>query len=915
MRLSTTPFSPLAILAAAMLCSCSDEPFATGTGALLRFDVSATGTWNTRPPQAAPVCADILTLRGPTDADTLFLHALVAPGIDTLPTVSDGVSRATPLPDNRFHDSFGVLTYVYSGEWSEENCRPDYMYNIGVKKSDNWGTSYFWPGKGRKVRFFAYAPYQSKGVALPPLESPGTPCLTYTVPTAVADQNDLLAASSDEFEGDSEAAVRLGFDHLLTAVRFVAGDNMLPGKVTKISLRNVYGRGEYSFADKTWSALAAPSTFSQTLNVAVNGASGAPIASGASTFMMLPQTLPAGASIEVEFTDNLSGTKRLLTASIGGAEWGMGKTVTYHISTSSIVVTNVFELNINPDFKDWDYNIEYKAVGRIESHTIVSRVGDETKSIPLKWKLETVESDGNGGYTVINRPNWIQSLAETATGAYNFACRLTSIKDYVNIDAHNEVLKSATPVQGCYNLSNPTGEAAVLNTANCYIVNAPGTYSFPLVYGNAIKNGTDNKGAYTSTLSSNALKKFKNHRDAAITSPYIYENSGCEPADAVLVWQDAENLVADVALTDGGHNITFRVDAATIRQGNAVIAVRDASGTIMWSWHIWVTDYVPRLEPTADFYDPTVTQRDKVVTNHEGKQFVMMPVNVGWCDGVTSVWSPRSVLLRFTQIDTGKTIFFTIRQNGHTKLQPGNATYYQFGRKDPMLPADKDGNNKNYWSGGNYEFSMETTAASLGTSIMNPFTMYVYSSSGNKGWYEEPDNIRNFWSAENNERYSKTSMLNSEIGVKTVYDPSPVGYQVPPSGAFTGFVYISNSKYYYSGAEFYGKNFNTPFKYESYYVNDFTTYSGWELYCHNMPTEGQFDSSDGTIFIPAVYCRQNNSSVSNIGKTVFCINSDFVNTNLYRAFLGDHTVIGPMSNTSMDRATPVRPVREPASTQ
>ena len=40
-------------------------------------------------------------------------------------------------------------------------------------------------------------------------------------------------------------------------------------------------------------------------------------------------------------------------------------------------------------------------------------------------------------------------------------------------------------------------------------------------------------------------------------------------------------------------NTRFDVDHSTIRQGNAVVAVLDASGMIMWSWHIWVTDYVP----------------------------------------------------------------------------------------------------------------------------------------------------------------------------------------------------------------------------------------------------------------------------------------------------------------------------------
>lgn len=87
-----------------------------------------------------------------------------------------------------------------------------------------------------------------------------------------------------------------------------------------------------------------------------------------------------------------------------------------------------------------------------------------------------------------------------------------------------------------------------MRTANCYVVNAPGRYSLPLVYGNAIdfvKNPTDGKNAsaYTSQASGTyVLNTFVNHLDAPITDPYIYNNADCTPTMAVLVWQDEENL-------------------------------------------------------------------------------------------------------------------------------------------------------------------------------------------------------------------------------------------------------------------------------------------------------------------------------------------------------------------------------------
>lgn len=46
---------------------------------------------------------------------------------------------------------------------------------------------------------------------------------------------------------------------------------------------------------------------------------------------MLPQTLPAGATVEVVFV-NANNEERTLTASIGNTEWKMGTTVTYKLS-------------------------------------------------------------------------------------------------------------------------------------------------------------------------------------------------------------------------------------------------------------------------------------------------------------------------------------------------------------------------------------------------------------------------------------------------------------------------------------------------------------------------------------------------------------------------------------------------------
>ena len=56
--------------------------------------------------------------------------------------------------------------------------------------------------------------------------------------------------------------------------------------------------------------------------------------------------------------------------------------------------------------------------------------------------------------------------------------------------------------------------------------------------------------------------------------------------DAELLWQEVQGMITEVKVQDG--KIIFTI-GHIIAQGNALIAAK-ANGTIVWSWHIWVTD-------------------------------------------------------------------------------------------------------------------------------------------------------------------------------------------------------------------------------------------------------------------------------------------------------------------------------------
>ena len=95
-------------------------------------------------------------------------------------------------------------------------------------------------------------------------------------------------------------------------------------------------------------------------------------------------------------------------------------------------------------------------------------------------------------------------------------------------------------------------------TANCYIVSASGTYGFPAVKGNS----STSVGAVAS-------------------AEVLWESYGTATAP------ERSSLIRGAKYEDGK---VYIKTADTFHEGNAVVAALDADGTILWSWHIWMTD-------------------------------------------------------------------------------------------------------------------------------------------------------------------------------------------------------------------------------------------------------------------------------------------------------------------------------------
>ena len=228
-------------------------------------------------------------------------------------------------------------------------------------------------------------------------------------------------------------------------------------------------------------------------------------------------------------------------------------------------------------------------------------------------------------------------------------------------------------------------------TANCYIVSEAGTYKFTPTKGNSSES--------VGTIAS---------------AEVLWESFGTD------VTPNVGDLVKNVKYEKGV--ISFETPSA-YREGNAVIAAKDANGAILWSWHIWLTD-----QPESQVY-----------YNNAG-----------------------------TMMD---------RNLGATSATPGDVgalgLLYQWGRKDPFLGSSSISESVEAKSTITWPSSVQSDSnnGTIAYATQNPIT-FITRNIANLDWYYtgsfSTDNTR--WT--------------SSSDAKSIYDPCPLGWRIPADDGY-----------------------------------------------------------------------------------------------------------------------------------
>ena len=182
----------------------------------------------------------------------------------------------------------------------------------------------------------------------------------------------------------------------------------------------------------------------------------------------------------------------------------------------------------------------------------------------VDFESETVEVKvvSNVEIEAVSNDAWITVVDTKALNEHTITLKVADNTVASERYGYVDILKKGTEkvIETIFILQEPFGpkNLSKKESANCYIVTNAGDFKFKAVKGNS----TESVGTV---------------------------------AKAELLWEtvntttapDVNSIIASVSYSEG---FVFFSTPATLKPGNALIAVKDANDVILWSWHIWIPE-------------------------------------------------------------------------------------------------------------------------------------------------------------------------------------------------------------------------------------------------------------------------------------------------------------------------------------
>ena len=231
---------------------------------------------------------------------------------------------------------------------------------------------------------------------------------------------------------------------------------------------------------------------------------------------------------------------------------------------------------------------------------------------------------------------------------------------------------------------------------------------------------------------------------------------------AEILWTDFEEKGLKVSLVQNPMSLNkmgFTANVIPGLEGNAVVAIKK-EGVILWSWHLWITDYNPDAiadviedanTATTDQYVYTVTGQTGAVHRYADG------VGGDNINGVTKPWAGDYAAKFIMDRNLGAVSTATVPDYGKGNL------YYQFGRKDPFTKGQ----------------CTSATEASMKDAIQHPNVFYA------------SNDVAMDWNTDTKYHGSNIPWNDKDkidrLTEKSIFDPSPLGWKLPLNGTFSDF--------------------------------------------------------------------------------------------------------------------------------
>lgn len=290
--------------------------------------------------------------------------------------------------------------------------------------------------------------------------------------------------------------------------------------------------------------------------------------------------------------------------------------------------------------------------------------------------------------------------------------------------------------------------------------------------------------------------------------------------NATLLWQEVKGLVKSVSANANEGVIVVELNEG-VTYGNAVVAAKQ-DDEIVWSWHVWVTDYdINAEENIMTWVYNTKNEAGEVVAT---ENFYWMDRNLGAYNA--NMWDDGAMGL-----------------------------LYQWGRKDPFTGSDGESSSRvrsKYDINDNILYDSiqvrpvytDHVSTNLELAIQNPTVFYTSPSSS----WPVVDWLTDDTQLQNHDLWGGVS------GHKSIYDPCPYGWKVPVAGKPWAFRKLYNKPSgklnddgpydeTYPWYIYYDMEKATGFRYKA----AGTEKEWWFPFCGERgPNDGKFTGSDGS---------------------------------------------------------------------